>query len=237
MAKSGAILLLTRPEPASRRFAELLAARFPDLPVTIAPAVRIVAEGALPEISGAVGLIFTSENAVAAFARLSPRRDLPAFCVGPRSAEAARASGFDASEGPGDAETLAEMIAAEAPPGPLFWPRGTDVAFDIAAALGRGGISVQSAVLYRQEPLPAGPQVRALLAGTVPVIVPLFSAKGAEAVALWPARKAPLWVAAIGPRVAEAAMALAPERLECAARPDAGGLAEAVAALLGPASP
>jgi uroporphyrinogen-III synthase len=60
-------------------------------------------------------LIFTSRNGVSAFARLSHKRDLPAWCVGDATAAEASAHGFaDVINAGGDAPALFDKLKAEA---------------------------------------------------------------------------------------------------------------------------
>lgn len=61
-------------------------------------------------------VIFTSRNGVMAFSGLSPRRDAPAWCVGDATADAARASGFDAIvSAEGDVQALFDLMKDRAP--------------------------------------------------------------------------------------------------------------------------
>src|SRR5262249_56376939 len=78
------------------------------------------------------------------------RAALPAFTVGRRPAEAARAAGFaDVRSADGDKADLAALLRAEyeAAPGPLLYLAGEDRAgeLDLAAS----GIAVVTAVIYR----------------------------------------------------------------------------------------
>ncbi|MGB3314372.1 MAG: uroporphyrinogen-III synthase, partial [Albidovulum sp.] len=104
-------LLLTRPEKQSKGFAGAFRARFgADWPVIHSPltAIRYLAAGPVPPDTD--GIIFTSQNAVSAFLRVTGDRGLKAWCVGMRTAEVARKAGFDVVAGPGGAEDLAQMI-------------------------------------------------------------------------------------------------------------------------------
>ena len=77
---------------------------------------------------------------------------LPAFAVGRRSAEAARAAGFgDVTSADGDARDLVRLIAARCAGthAPLLYLAGEDRAVDIAAALGKHGVPVRTVVVYR----------------------------------------------------------------------------------------
>lgn len=220
-------ILLTRPQEASARFAAQIGG-VTGWPVLIAPLLRIVpvAHDAA-RLRDAVGLVFTSENGVAA---AGEGRGRPAICVGPRTAQAARAAGFEATAGPGDAARLMPMLAGLG----LGWlhPRGAH----IAAELPVPGITV-----YDQQALPLSAAGRALLRGQAPVVLPLFSPRSAR-LAAQAARDAaaPLWLAAISAAAAAAwgqAGGPVPARRVVADAPDAGGMARAIAALGPPDAP
>lgn len=214
-------VLITRPEPAGRRFAARIAGL--GLRCVVAPLQRIVP---VPHdaraLKTAKGLVFTSENAVP-FA--GPGAGRPAFCVGPRTAERARAAGFVVTEGPGDAAGLMPMLQ-DLGPGWVH-PHGAH----LAARLPMPGV-----VVYDQQALPLPAEGMALLQGSAPVILPLFSPRSAG-LAAGAARDAaaPLWIAPISP-AAEAAWAAAWTggllRSEVADRPDAEGIVHAIHRLL-----
>lgn len=178
---------------------------------------------------GATDLIFTSETAVAA-ARVLPGARLPAWCVGRRTAEAARAAGFPTTEGPGDGTELVGLIAESCPEGRFLHLRGRDTAVDVAGLLAERGIACDEAVVYEQVPVRPTPEALALLAGASPVLVPVFSANGARAIAALSPR-APLLLAAMSPGVA-AACPQGAARLEIAIRPDAGAMLDALGRMI-----
>ncbi|WP_343080466.1 uroporphyrinogen-III synthase [Ostreiculturibacter nitratireducens] len=233
MAGARPTVLLTRPEPASRRFAEALRSRLGELRVVISPVTRTAFRAPdLPDRDFA-GLVFTSENAVTGFCRLSPRRDIHAWCVGERTAGAARKEGFAVTRGPGDGAALAEAMIAAAVPGPVLWPHGADMAFDIAERLNSAGVETVSAVVYEQEALPPTAEAQALLSGSVPVLLPLFSARSARLVVDWArGSTAPFSVAAMSEAVARASEPLAAGNLVVAERPDAEAMLDAIGALI-----
>lgn len=225
------LLLLTRPEPQASRFAADLRARFgPGLTILRAPLMAAeFLDPPLP-LDGLAGVVFTAETGVAGLARLTPRRDWPAHCVGAATARAARDAGFAvATEAAGDAAALAFRLKGNA--GPLLWPRGEDVAAELPALL--PGAEFRQAVVYRQAPRPLTEAALAALAGAAPVVLPLFSPRSARLVAAaCPRRAAPLHVAAMSPAVAQAAEALAPARVVVARAPEAHAMLDAVAALI-----
>lgn len=234
------VLLLTRPAAQAERFAAAAGARFgTGLRIVISPLTG--PEFLSPDLplDGVAGLVFTSETGVEGFARLVPGRAWPVHCVGAATARAAKAAGFPvAVTGPGDAAALADAVLAAGGAGPLVWPCGQEVAFDLAQRLTSAGLPTRAAVVYRQAPRAANPAALAAVAGVAPVVAPLFSPAAATRLAeALPDRRAPLWLVAMSGAVAETATALTPARLVVAARPDADAMLEATAALIDAAQP
>lgn len=200
------IVLLTRPEAASRRFA----ARLEGVEAVIAPMMRIapVAHDAA-RLAAAARIVLTSVHAVP---WAGPGAGRVAFCVGPATAKAARAAGFTVIEGPGDAARLAPMLAGETG---LLHPHGRHVT---------AGLPVEGMVVYDQIALPLPESGRAVLAGARPVLWPLFSPRSARLAAA-EARKAraPLLPLAISKAAADA-FGDWPEGVAVAKTPDAGGM-------------
>lgn len=210
-------LLLTRPEPASRRFAAGLA--HPDLPVVIAPVLRIVAVAHdTGRLARARGLVFTSAHAVPA---AGAGRGRPAICVGPATAEAARAAGFDVTEGPGDAARMMPLLAGLGDG--WLHPHGAHVA---------KVLPVPGLVVYDQLPQALTEAAMRLLSGSAPVVMPLFSPRSAQ---LLSARvrdaRAPLWLAPIS-AAARARWDGPAARIQIAEHPDAEGVIRAIETLL-----
>lgn len=222
------VVLVTRPEPAARRFADQIA----DLGfrTVIAPLMRIVPVAHDPRLlDEARGLVFTSENAVRL---VGPGRGRPAFCVGPRTGAQARVAGFAVTEGPGDAAGLIPMLAGLGP----GWvhARGAHVAAELP---------VPGVVVYDQLALPMPPEGAAALAGPGLVILPLFSPRAARIAAAAvaasrDAHAAPLALVPISP-AADAAWTAAwppgtpaaPVSRVIADRPDAQGIRRAMMTL------
>ena len=212
-------ILLTRPEAAARRFAAGLGPGGP--PVVIAPLLRIVGVAHdAARLAQARGLVLTSAHAVP---WAGPGRGRPAICVGPATARAARAAGFDVTEGPGDAAGMMPMLEGLGPG--WLHPHGAHVARELP---------VPGMVVYDQQAQAPTPQALKLLAGAGPVILPLFSPRTARlAAAMARDARAPLWVAPIS--AAGAAAFDAPSaRQALAPTPDGAGIRAALARLLAP---
>ncbi|MCV2867244.1 uroporphyrinogen-III synthase [Defluviimonas sp. WL0002] len=227
-------LILTRPASQAAAFAGAFRARFgADWPIITSPLTEIRYLTPAMDLTGCEAVIFTSANAVEGFRRLFPSTNLPALCVGARTAQAARAAGFQATEGPGDAQGLARQIIASAQARRLAYPHGAEIAFDISGMLESAGIETVSAVVYDQTRVAPSVELLRALGAREPLLLPLFSpASARRASAAMCDVSAPLYIAAMSDRVAQAARPLAHAALEVAAQPDAGAMLDALAALI-----
>ena len=204
-------LWITRTRPAARDTADRLAALGHDPVIAPLLAVRVLA-GEAPAPAHAA-LAFTSRNAVAVWAGISPDRALPVFCVGDATAEAARAVGFsDVHSASGDATDLAALIR-HAAPCPVLVPGPARPAADLNALVGPD-VPVLPHAVYET--------VEADIAAPAPVDGILFhSARAAGAFARRHAASAPGRIAfALSDAVAEPLRALGFVEVRIAARPD-----------------
>lgn len=229
------ILLLTRPEPASRRFLDAVDQRLSGFASIISPVITIAPRGPLPDTGAAMGAIFTSANGVRAWQALGGAPLALCYTVGDATAQAARAAGFAPQSAQGNADALVAMILADAPQGALIHLRGTHSRGDVAARLASQGLRVTEAVIYDQPAQELSAKAQQALGGEASVILPLFSVRSAAQFArtaqIAPGG-APLIVAAISAEVADALGALYVKRLEILAQPDAEHMQDAVIALL-----
>lgn len=226
--------LLTRPLAQSERFATQLRARFGvDVQVVISPLMDTgFLTPAFPDPRPSA-LIFTSETGVAGFVQHPDRpADLPqtAYCVGNRTAQAAKAAGLKPISADGDATALIALIAQSGVPGPLLHLCGQQTRGDIAGQLTDAGHPTTALVLYEQRPKSFTPQALSLLSGKRPVVVPLFSPRSAALFLAQLAQtpvQAPLVYAALSQAVA--APLTAQEGAACiAAKPTADALIDAL---------
>jgi uroporphyrinogen-III synthase len=228
--------LLTRPKAQSDRFAADLRQRFgPDIAVCISPLLTPkMLEPALPTTPIAA-LIFTSETGVAAYAAHRTRpAGLPqtAFCVGNRTAQAAKSARLEPISANGDASTLIALIQRHAPNAPLLHICGTHTRGEVAQTLSAAGLPTTACTLYEQAEQPLSAQAIALLQGESPLLVPLFSPRSAalfctQAVAAH--YSAPLTCVALSPAVGDALSGLHLAKLCYADRPTADALLQAIA--------
>jgi uroporphyrinogen-III synthase len=142
------LAVITRPLDEAEPLAAALQAK--GYATLVEPMLRIVEIPApIPDLKSYDALAFTSANGVRFFAARSPRRGLPAFAVGDRTAAALRDSGFtDVRVAAGDAEALGGVIRAASPAiSRLLHVSGEATARDLAALV-VAGQSVDRLVLY-----------------------------------------------------------------------------------------
>ena len=204
-------LVLTRPEAQSRA----MAAEFADSArVVNAPVMHISGAGARVDLSGYGGVILTSANAV----DFAPALDgIRVYCVGNRTADAARARGAEIVLVAQDADALVRECES---PGPLIHLRGEHARGDVAKRLSLAGIETHEAVIYRQQARPLSKEARALIEGEARVILPLFSPRSARLVGEQVERVGPQVAAiAMSPAVASAWEAATGRSAEVCAEP------------------
>jgi uroporphyrinogen-III synthase len=226
-------VLVTRAEPGASGTADRLSA-LGYLPV-VEP---MFAVEPLPAVlSDFDALAFTSANGVRMFARLSPRRDVPVFCVGGRTASAAREAGFDTvTSADGDSAALSTLIETRVPRNARLLHSGNEEnRGDLAETLSARGWKAAFLPTYRAVPVTGpGPAVSAHCVGKPSFDdVLVHSPRGAAILGgfLAGARNlAPFGLAAISPAAA-APVAPFAWRTEIAASPDEPALLAALARL------
>jgi uroporphyrinogen-III synthase len=225
------VILLTRPEPSSRRMAAILTARFGDrVDLCLSPLMNIVLDARLPDLDGIRTLIFTSANGVSAYLAAQGPKTLPCYTVGDATAHAAQEAGLRATSAGGDAEALIARIIADAAPGPMLHLRGVHARGDIAERLSALGCPVSQAVVYQQLAQPLTDQAASVLQGDRPVILPLFSPRSATLLAN-ATITAPVYVVAMSRNIADC-VRFPVEHSVIAPHPDFENVTEAIDGLL-----
>lgn len=220
-------VLLTRPRPMAEEFAALLGDA---AEVLIAPLteIRPVEAGPLPEAEP----IFTSRNGVAGFVQSGGRAEGPCWCVGQATARAAIAAGFTPKIGGGDASSLIAAILNAENVGPLVHIRGRHTRGDIADHLTAHGLKCDQVVVYDQVLLPLDPKVLGALQSEKPMVLPLFSPRGASHLSgelrAFGDRVLPLFAVCISDAVAEAFGDLTVTECLVAKQPDVQSMLVAV---------
>lgn len=228
-------VLVTRPLEDSRAVAEALEAD--GIECLIWPLTRIVPTmAALKVPHGVGGLLFTSANGVRAFAAACPRRDLPALCVGAKTAAAARRAGFaEAVSAEGDARALA-ALARKSGIRAFLHPRGRDATGDLKGWLAESGQQVAEAILYeaRETGAPPAPVAAALAGGTVDAVTAWSPRNGAILVrrlAAVDARLGTTDLIAMSPAAAEPLADAGFRRIIVAEAPDGASMLAAIRAV------
>ncbi len=180
-------LIITRPAEFAREMAKVINEQLPGrYDIELAPLMHIEIEQTSLDLTDVQALLFTSRQAVAALASLSPSRDIPALCVGPGTAADAMAYGFSAISADGDVAALSTLAATSYVPGGgrLLYFRGTHISADIASALRDEGIEIEERIIYNQRALPLPASAHSAILGASPCVITLFSARTAEALAV-----------------------------------------------------
>ena len=223
-------ILVTRPQPQALRFARQLRGLDWTGQVYCSPVLEpVFLPVSLPDLPFHA-VILTSETAALAARHLSglPKR---AFCVGDRTAQAARRAGFIATSAKGDASDLLSAILQSKTAGPLLYLHGRETQGSIALDLNAAGIQVHAALVYAQNPRPLSAAVLRLIRRPGPLVLPIFSPRSAVLLAAqWQAAgaRSDPWVVALSQAVADAASPLRPARLAIAAHPDGDSLLAAM---------
>jgi uroporphyrinogen-III synthase len=177
-------LLVTRPEPDATRTAGRL--RELGHSVLVEPLLSISFSPAPAGLPAPGALIVTSQNglrALASWPQAAAWRGLPLFVAGPATGRAAREFGFsDVRTGASDAGTLAAIVIAARPRGPLIYAAARDRAGALGGGLAAAGYDVRVVEAYRAEIAPRfAPEVREALAGHSVDGVLLYSRRTAAA--------------------------------------------------------
>ena len=186
-------VLVTRPEPGASRTARRLEAQgFQPVLLPLTETSALPVEAAVGD--GVVAVAVTSANAV----RHAPKELIaalasrPCHAVGKRTAEACRAAGFvSVTEGPGDAEALADAIAAGLAGKAIVYLCGRVRFPAFEQRLAAAGMHVQAIETYDTVEIDYGDaDALARLAGGPVEAALLYSAKASAALASLVARPA-----------------------------------------------
>lgn len=157
-------ILVTRAQPQAEETARMITAL--GLTPILAPLRKVVSLESPPPARPDT-LVATSANAFSGASIPSDWLALPLYCVGTRSAEAAREAGFlNVMPGPGTAEDIVEAVIAAHPPGSqLVYLAGEPRREAIEHLLDKAGIRVDIWLRYRMEAVSHLPEAaRAALA-------------------------------------------------------------------------
>jgi uroporphyrinogen-III synthase len=224
-----ATIIITRPYDAAMRLATRLdgmVAR--GCTVIVSPVIEIAPVAATPPSKNVAGYIFTSTHGVTNCASFEIKDGASCWCVGAKTAQAARRAGFDVVTVAHDANSLAQTMQTQHPTGTLLYLRGRHVSSDLAAQLTSAGILCDEAVVYDQIAVPLSDAARRTLGGEEPVILPLYSPRSAALVMEQGPFKARILVAAISDVAAKAAKNLCPVTVKTARSPSGEAMRELI---------
>lgn len=172
-------LLMTRPRVQGERFLNQVRSRV-NVPAVIAPILDIVLEDVSGQADSTDTFIFSSENAVRAYAQSGLYGPTKAFCVGKRTARAAAELGLDAVSADGNVEMLEATIKKARPKGKLIYLAGKHVRGSLELNLTMDGFDVKKIVCYNQVAQKIDLGAMHVLNQAGRVIVPIFSPRSAD---------------------------------------------------------
>ena len=208
-------LVLTRPQADSERFLAAVEAEFGPVKSVISPVIEVVS---LPvDLPSYDEVILTSANGVAEAKRLGVKAGTRAWCVGQRTAKLALEAGLEPISADGDADDLVELILSQTT-ATLCHIRGVYSRGQVAARLIAQGRVCKEAIAYDQRDIPPTEAALHALAGTDPIVLPLFSPRSAL---LIPAvQQAPVHVIAMSSAVAAEVADLGADTVTIAENPN-----------------
>lgn len=227
------ILLVTRPEHASKQFVEAVSERVSkDVNYVISPVIRICLADTAEPMHDPYTAVFTSANGVSSFLDLGFAAHGRAFCVGERTAAMAASAGFDAVSAQGNAESLLALILQESPSGTLIHFRGEHAQGDVAPKLRAAGFDVSEKVIYRQAAQALSKTASDAVKGNEDIVLPLFSPRSADLFFKSEKILAPIHVVAISEQVAARVDRRKITSLNVAEKPDGVSMLAATCRLL-----
>lgn len=193
MDDPGPTLLLTRPEAQSTSFLADCERRLGRrIPTVISPVIDIIPVAEPPDLNEFATIVAASGNAVRQLGDILEGRIV--LTVGEATATLARGFGARAKALGETAESFLEHV--EEIGFPAIVCRGRHARCNLADRLSAQGVTTSDLVLYDQAPRPLSRAAHALLAGSLPVVAPVFSPRSAELLSRQ-AAAAPLIVLAI----------------------------------------
>lgn len=223
------ILLMTRPDASSRRFYDQMPGYLRKrLDLLVSPLIDIEYLNTPIDFGNARGVIFSSAHGVAAASSASDRRDLPVFCVGQATVQAAKDAGWVAQCLGQSAEEVVENLLTSGMRGPLLHLSGCHTRGDISGRLTRSGCPTRKLVVYDQVLCPLSEEARRRINSRELVIAPVFSPRTARQLVSQCPSKAGLHLVALSAAVAEPLSELADATLSIAKEPIADAMVRAV---------
>lgn len=225
-----AVLILTRPQGASQRFAQSLGDVIPKgVQIVVSPLLEIVPIPVLQRIEGHAGVIFTSANGVE---HAGAGKPMDAYCVGRETTRRAQQKGWRAQQVGDSAEALYQTLTRQKPEGPLLHLCGVHTRGRIAERLTAANIPTVEATVYDQKAVALTKDAIGHLSGDVPVVVPLFSPRTAALFAEQATGHAPLHVVAMSEAILAQTDGLRAQSRHIADKPNGQAMRDTIANVL-----
>lgn len=176
MPHSTPLIVITRPQPQADRFADAVRDAYASLvDILVAPVMRI---DVLPaQVDPSHNVILSSANAVAALGQAGQGR--VAYCVGGRTAAAAKEAGFATRVANGSAGSLIDLVRKGEHKAPLVHVRGEHSRGNIAETLLCAGVDVREQIVYRQAEVALEKNAILRISRAERVLFPIFSPRTA----------------------------------------------------------
>lgn len=176
-----AVLLMTRPQDAARRFVALLpVALTAGHQMIYSPLISVMPLGQDIDLSGSEAVIFTSANGVFMAAEILARTGTPAYCLGQRTTKKARDAGWKAEFCGKTADELVADLLQRRPAGGLLHLRGEHSRGNVAERLNAAGLICREQVIYSQPLQTLTAEALSALSASGDIVVPLFSPRTAR---------------------------------------------------------
>jgi uroporphyrinogen-III synthase len=228
MPSQNPLILLTRPAALNAEFARLIQDAGIVADIVSSPVTEIAPLAIDTDVSQYDGAIFTSRNGV----ENAPVGRGIAWCVGEKTAQDARAKGWQARSAGGDANALFQRICAdfaEMPDPPkLVHYCGEDTRGRLAERLSDVGISTDGIVVYRQMSVKLSAEVIQAILDSNNVILPVFSPASAQRLVRQIPQGVELTFVAISQATAEVLPPQITKRIAIATSPNAQSLITAL---------
>ena len=195
-------ILIIRPHERALTLKDAIISRLGEnVRICISPMMRIRHLAADLPLNGIKTVAFTSQHAVAAFSKLTNRRDFICHAVGEATAAEASDAGFSPIAGSGGGLALARQIIKYDAPSPCLYLHGWHISHNVADSLNDAGVKAISAMVYTQEALHLSQSAKKMLMGESRVVLPLYSARSARLFFAEAVIDAPLFVTTISDKV------------------------------------
>lgn len=170
-------LLISRPKNDAEALKRAVLEHNGEVRVILAPAIEITPVPYDVKFDGFDAIILTSKHAVAAAAKIATGTTV--LCVGDTTAQTARRLGLNAVSAGGTSKDLI-ALAQDAGFRRVLYLRGKHVHEDLELQLNLKGLSVRSAIVYKQDPCGFSDDAVQGLAHAPTLLVPVYSARSAK---------------------------------------------------------